>query len=414
MAAGGSAGAAGGGGAGGSSPVGCDGVGATYFVDPINGDDTTATGSGTSGGAPDPTCAFKTVTAALSAIGAAGGVTISIAGPSTLDPSEVYPFTIPVDTTVTATGGAVTVKAIGGAGFMFKKTGSGIDGTLDPAAPVIVEAAGATQAGIAFTVGTDKTNFLRGVTVQNAATSGVRVGGTGADVTIGEAVLVTGSKGSGLSIGDGGAHAWVTVAAGQKTTSFVSNNVGITVAGNSSLTATGAAQGAPQPGGSILVSKNVVAGIDVAQGGNSSPLISLDGVASTANVGSGLRIALGSNIMVRNSVFLQNAQHGIHVLASVGGSGTAANIDLGKGGAFGLNVVQDGATSAISNKGVGICFMPPNAATLEARGNLFGPMKDCSTTAAMLNRLPQCVVAAVGGADLGVTVGTVDTSMCTN
>ena len=410
-AAGGSAGAAAGGsaGAGGSSMMGCDAVGTTYFVDPINGDDATATGSGTNGGAADPSCAFKTVTAALAAIGAAGGVTISIAGPSTLDPAETYPLTIPVNTTVTATGGHVVVKAMGGAGFMFKTTGSGIDGTIDPTSGVVVEAAGASQAGIAFAIGTDKTNFLRGVTVQNAAAAGVRVGGTGSDVTIGEAVLVTSSKGAGLSIGDGGAHAFITVAAGQKDTAFVGNNVGISVSGNSSLTVAGVASAGPQPSGTVSVSKSVAAGIDITQSATGAP-ISLDGVTSFSNGASGLRIALGANITVRNSVFLANTLHGIHVFASAGGSGTAANIDLGKGGSFGLNTVQDSVVSGLGNKGVGICFNPPNATNLLARGNLFGPMKDCSTTAAMLIRVPQCV----GGVDLGVSAGTVDTSMCTN
>ena len=49
-----------------NSCTGCTAAtGNTYFVDPINGDDGTATGSGIAAGVATPSCSFKTVTHAL-------------------------------------------------------------------------------------------------------------------------------------------------------------------------------------------------------------------------------------------------------------------------------------------------------------------------------------------------------------
>ena len=43
-------------------------TGNSYFVDPINGNDLTANGSGRSGAAAAPGCAFKTITRAMQVI----------------------------------------------------------------------------------------------------------------------------------------------------------------------------------------------------------------------------------------------------------------------------------------------------------------------------------------------------------
>ncbi len=56
-----------------NSCTGCSAAtGNKYFVDPMNGDDGTATGSGIAAGVATPSCSFKTVTHALAVAGAVG------------------------------------------------------------------------------------------------------------------------------------------------------------------------------------------------------------------------------------------------------------------------------------------------------------------------------------------------------
>ena len=86
-----------------NSCTGCAAAtGNKYYVDPVNGSDATATGSGIAGGIANPSCSFRTVTRALQVV---GGFAVrrarrsSIVGQSgqtvSLDASETLPIIVP-------------------------------------------------------------------------------------------------------------------------------------------------------------------------------------------------------------------------------------------------------------------------------------------------------------------------------
>ena len=94
-----------------NSCTGCTAAtGNTYFVDPINGDDGTATGSGIAAGVATPTCSFKTVTHALSVastVGAAGPRSSSSARPVRPPSStgETLPIVVPANVAISTKSG---------------------------------------------------------------------------------------------------------------------------------------------------------------------------------------------------------------------------------------------------------------------------------------------------------------------
>ena len=78
-----------------NSCTGCaPATGNKYYVDPVNGSDVSATGSGMVGGVANPSCSFRTVTHALQVVGgfAVAGTQIIVVGQSgqtvSLDASE--------------------------------------------------------------------------------------------------------------------------------------------------------------------------------------------------------------------------------------------------------------------------------------------------------------------------------------
>jgi hypothetical protein len=141
-----------------------------------------------------------------------------------------------------------------------------------------------------------------------------------------------------------------------------------------------------------------------------------NGFSSTGNL-SGIRIHLGSQVKVRNTISLANGRHGIHVLKDGGETGDLSNIDLGKAGDFGKNLLQHQNAEGNINIGMGLCCDIANSTlTLAAEGNTFGMSKDCSVAMATLAKgtgamgNPGC-----GGtsADVGFVPGiTVDIAMC--
>jgi len=97
--------------------TGCAAVtGNKFFVDPVNGNDGTATGSGIAAGIATPSCSFKTVTRALQAVGgfAVPGTQIVIVGThgqtTTLAATEALPIVVPANVTVATSDGPIRLN----------------------------------------------------------------------------------------------------------------------------------------------------------------------------------------------------------------------------------------------------------------------------------------------------------------
>ena len=417
----------------------CDNVtGNNYLVDPVGGDDSKATGSGTAAGAAMVGCSFRTITRALQAIGSspAAGTTITIVGRTTgttalytvavagdTSPVETLPIQVPANVTITSKTGPVKL-ALGNNKVGFNLLGD--KANLQPVAAAALTIDGGTNhvsaAGIVVTAGTGTAN-ISNVTVTNTGDDGIQV--TAGTAQIGSGVHVTGagtaaSRQSGLLVSGGIAN--IVVAAADPNTTFESNTQsGIAVTGAGVLNITGAAV----TGGlrSVIVQSNVNGNIDFGQTPvAATPVSTIDGVYSRASTqGDGLRILASSKIKVRNSVFLANGGNGIRIASA--GAGAAGNslagIDLGATGAAagnpGHNTLQD-QVGGSPNIGAGICVdlaTGAGAQALTAVGNQFAG-RDCTATApGAIKTSTSCT----GAVDLGVTVAngttvTVNTSTC--
>jgi hypothetical protein len=408
----------------------CDAVGTTYVVDPINGSDTIANGSGTSGGAASSRCAFKTVTAAIKAIGAnaaAATLTIAIAGPSTLDAAEVYPLKVPTKTTVTATGGDVAIKiTTDGRVFELSKDGASLDGgsfLLDIDAS---QQKGTTAAGVFVTTGATDASIIRHVRISETAGPGISVNGSGR-VTIQEGVnLRKSGRGNaaraGLAVSDT-AFATLVAPAAAAPILIEEAGVGISVQGGAAIKLTGVPDANAPDKGTIVVLKSLGPGVAISQIagiGGAPALNDIFGLVSYgngagANGGSGLRATYISNVKLRSSVLLANKSHGVHV-ATADGFGPLA-VDLGSAADAGHNVVQHANAQGNINLGAGVCLSPGGAVnlTLPARGNVFG-LSDCAITAATLvkgnNGQGACSQGRDYGIDLNNPTNTIDVTMC--
>jgi hypothetical protein len=393
-------------------------VGTTFVVDPNNGDDAKATGSGTAGGATDPSCAFKTVTAAIAAVnakGTASPTTIEILGTSTVGPGETFPLPVPGNTTVTTSGGLVNVHVPAGkVGFSLTHKASTIDGA---ASGLVIDGGGqplgaSPQVGVAVSGGTDLTDVLTNVTIQGFANEGVTVTGSSGSpggLTIPGGVKITGCGQAispnnsfgifALRIGDGTATVAIDVAANAAPLLVEGNKGGGIVTAGATTTTIKGVPGTTVGTGSVLVAQNGGPGLLVATNTASSGFGTVDvdggvfyqnGLTSGLNPSSGIRVNVGTHFTLANSVSLANGAHGVHVLSNPGGPSLAKPldfIDLGGGSASspGLNVLQDGTNK---NNLVGICLDLLNGGyssqTLDAKNDVFGAAKDCSMTNATL------------------------------
>jgi hypothetical protein len=408
--AGGTGGTAGTGGSGGTGSVTCDPVGTTYHVDPVNGDDAMATGSGMAGGGVTPSCAFKTVTAAFKAINASGtpALEVLIHGPSALAASETYPLVVPKGVRVNTAGGLVTVQKFSGTAFVLKAPGAGIDAeaglTIDG-----TPSGNTGTSGVAAQNGCDVTCYLRRATIQNTAGDGVMVSGV---LSVGAGLTVTGAKSSpngttgfGLRVGDKG-KAFIKATLAEGNIVFSGNALGgILIGANASLDLTGEIDKATQAG-SVWADANTGPGLTV-RGGATLGLAftsDVDGLLTTGSKsGSGIRIEAGSATRVRNSVSLGNQFHGVHVLGN-DNSNNVSMIDLGTKASLGKNIVGLGVLAIKNNGHAGIALtIPPPAGpvapqTLKAAGNTFAVAKDCATVPALLSRDASATCA--GSADV--------------
>jgi collagen type VII alpha len=374
-----------------------------YTVDPVNGKDTTGTGSGAQAG-----CAFKTITRALAVIGTPTLATsITVLGPSTVGANETFPIVLPAKLTLTTGGGAVTVNVPSGDnGFTLNSAGTAVTGATGAPLTISGQNQKATTGISAFGKSTAATT-ISNVTVSGFLDYGIDVGNN-AVLTIGPGVKSTGNT-DGLLVHVSG-HVVIDVPAGSATTSFDSNsNYGINVLANANLTLTGSVTSATAGTGTVTTNKNAAFGLYISQTPGTPPQNVIDGLVSFGNKSAGIGLAAGSNVQLRNSVTLGNSLQGITVGTNVVGASIITDIskiDLGSATSPGLNTVQDAAGGAV-NSGAGICLdLPSGAAALSALGNIFGST-NCSTTAGKLTiNKSSCVSSCAGSpCDLGVSEG---------
>ena len=372
----------------------CDAVGTNrnYLVDPVNGNDTTATGSGTfNGGATQASCRFRTIARALEVIGtpsatttitiigASGGTTAlhMVQGTGDTAPVEELPLTVPNNVTITTQTGPIkmTVPNATTQHEAFRLIGS--NAKLQPASTstaLTIEYANHTTSkpGVIVASGTAT---ISNVTITGSGDDGIQViGGT---ATISNNVHVTSCAKNGLLVSDSGT-AEITASANPSTT-FESNTLyGIQVSGTGVLNITGAAA----TGGSrtVVVQDNTLGNINFESTGT---LSSINNVYSYASHGDGLRIVAGTTtrIRVRNSVFLANSYNGIRIVYPSGTSDSnqLTNIDLGASATssgYGNNKLQD-INTGHPNGGSGLCvelgtdLINYTSQVLKAYGNLF-------------------------------------------
>ncbi len=415
--------------------VACDAAaGGTYYVDPVNGSDAvTSTGSDMAGGATRATCAFKTITHALSVVGApTTATTIVVLGPATVSAGETFPLVVPQNVVIKGQGGAVTVDVPatqptdGGTapadGFVLMYPASGLESlTIDGQS-----LAGA--AGVLVGTGSASSTYLKNVTAQNfTAGAGVAVSGSGV-VTLDEGVVLTKNLDGLVLSGTASASSSNTNQASP--VAFTQNTQdGVLVQGSASISFVGAA--GAMGAGSILASQNATGLVMMQAGpGIDMPASVLTGFVAWKNTVYGLDLQGGSSVKVRSSFFGANAT-GVEVRTSTAtASDDTAYIDLGIASSLGNNTLQsvapsDGAASA-QNTGAGLCFeiLPNKSQTLSAEGNTWvnaaGTASiDCSQASpGALSETTACAAGVdFGGAGVqlvgGASINTVDVHNCT-
>ena len=402
----------------------CNAVsGNKFLVDPVNGNDMTGTGSGFSGSTAAPGCAFKTIARAITVIGATppAGTKIVLVGTlgvttTITSATETLPIILPANVTLTTQGGPIkitllTTAAGNPAGLRFRNNNSGV--TSDALAPLTLDGNG-NVGGVGIqvdpTVATN-TASVSNVTITNPGGDGIRVN-TGV-LNIGAGVVVTGSLTDGLRVQGtiaGGAVtvpgvANINVPAGQAQTLFSGNaSHGIEVTTGGSVNITGV-PGAPIPSGNgtVVATANGQAGLRINQTAGTTGLAtsSINGLVSWFNTNYGARLFTGSQVKIRNSIFLANVQYG--VLVSTAAAGTAAGedvttLDLGKAGDFGKNYLQEPLGTLGPNAGGGICLnlsaytgVGMLTETLPAEGNFMVSSSgttsvDCSSSTATISK----------------------------
>ena len=387
-------------------------TGNTYYVDPVNGHDTTGTGSNSSAG-----CAFKTVTRALAFIGATpnSGTVVNIlpTGSVSSTTGEVFPIHVPTNTTISGSGATATVEVpAASTGFVLSQASSGltllaIDGQTNTA-----------NYGIQVTGGTVT---LSNLSVANMLHDGIHVINA-ASVSIGAGVSST--QNGTATTGADGLHvsntSTVTINVTSGTATHFDNNSahGIYVNGTASiaLTATPGTNGT----GTATTNNNTAAGVWIQQTpGATLPVNTISGLVAWANQGNGIRIVAGSAAQLRNSIVLANAANGVIVSTNTAvtpNSDDTSKIDLGTttGPSYGKNTLQ-ASLGSNPNGNAGICLQLTRTAgsVLNAAGNIFSGPVDCSTSTATLKHGNTCagrVDVAVSAA--GTTTNSIVVSQC--
>jgi hypothetical protein len=404
----------------------CDApTGNSYFVDPVNGSDTIALGSGLAGGAASASCMFKTVTRALAALPAtpAVGTTITIVGVAgqTTDlvvsgaAAEKLPIDIPANVKITTKTGAIALK-LPAAKVGFRLLGNASALLPDPAAPLTIDGGGVSGTGVVYAMtATGDSASVAQVTIKKTNDDGMRVQGGNAVIGAGITVVDSGSatqRQSGLEVTGG--RAAIDVPVGSTIVFQHNSEHGIKVTGKGELDITGKPSGAPGEGkGSVVVRENGDAGIQLGQNPAESTRKTndIDGVVAHINQGPGLRVLGGSKLKLRNSVLLANGGSGLLIepfAAGAAGSDVTA-IDLGIAGDPGKNVFQS-LLGSNPNTGAGICVdlnLAAGSPTVKARGNIFagaGAVLDCSVTPAPATKIAVADTCGGGGGQVNVGV----------
>jgi len=409
--------------------------GSRFLVDPVNGNDTTANGSGMSGASAAPGCAFKTLTRALQVIpstppagtkivivGQAGGPAVGLAAGDTL------PITLPANTMLTTQTGPVTITLLttaagNPAGFRLLNAGSAING--DPAAPLTLE--GNDVSGIAVQISATMANYassISNVTIQNTNGDGIRV--TAGALTIGAGVVVSSSNQDGLRVSGGSAT--INNPSGSQTLFTGSGQYGIEVSGLGSVNITGT-PGAPVPSmnGTVLATFNTTAGIRVAQTGVALALNNVNGVVAWGNGSRDVWVLGGSRFKLRNSV-LGAGPEAIRLSSSVAtvAGNDLSQIDLGTPSDFGHNYIQvpNGALGVHSGAGICVVLSGGLGATFDvlAAGNFMttagnpGTQLNCANAGGTVSAAANCTGRVSFGnatpATLPTTTVTRNLSMC--
>jgi hypothetical protein len=407
-----------------NSCTGCTAAtGNIYFVDPINGDDGTATGSGVAAGVATPTCSFKTVTHALSVastVGAAGTkiVVVGVSGMTTFLGGETLPIVVPANVAISTKDGPIRLNLPAGSDSSFggfRLVGDQSVIAPDPSAPITIDgSSNSSGIGIAVSPGAGKTTAISYVTVQNSGGNGIAV--TNGTLNIGQGVTVTNAgsaskRHDGLNIAGGTVN--IAVPAGQTTTSFTNNTEhGIYVTGAAVLNITGVPVLPPNGQGTVVVSDNAFDGLEIFEAAGAAPISTVNGLVAWHNTKQGIQLFGGERIKLRNSVVLKNALSGILVASSA--ANDLATIDLGAAGDPGRNLLQAAAGSNPNQSGLCISVSAVEGTlTLPAEGNVFAGPTDCASSTTAIVRSSSCT----GGVDLGIiaasgTAVTVDLASC--
>jgi hypothetical protein len=408
-------------------------TGNRYLVDPINGSDATATGSGVAGGVPSPACSFRTVTRALAVAGgfAVPGTQIVIVGQTgqttTLTGGETLPILVPMNVTITTTNGPIRLNLPASAdpnfanvaGFQLAGNQAAI--APDASAPILIDGATNTSGiGIGASPGAGRTASISYVALQQTGGHGIAV--TNGTLNIGQGVTVTGAgtaakRADGLNIRGGTVN--INVAAGQAATTFNNNTQhGIYVAGSGVVNITGVplTVTAPNGQGTVTANGNVFAGLSIFEFPGASAMSTVNGLVAWGNMQNGLRLYGGARVKVRNSVLLANLLNGTLITAydMTAPGNDLSQIDLGRPSDPGRNWLQGAMGSNPDLAGVCVSMSPNQGTlTLSAQGNIFAGPLDCTTSTAAVTRSAVCG----GYVDLGVisaagTTVTVDVAMC--
>ncbi|HEY4393475.1 MAG TPA: hypothetical protein VGP64_05415 [Polyangia bacterium] len=393
----------------------CNAVsGNKWYVDPINGNDNTATGSDMSGTSVAPGCAFKTIKKLLNVMPSTpfAGTQIIIVGPdaSGLAAGETYPITIPTNTTLTSSSGAVTITVpSGGTLFQLNNNASAISGGAGAA--LVLDGAGHTgNFAILNSPGTSTfTSSVSNLTIQNTNNDAIRV--SAGTLTVGAGVTLTGSNQDGIRILGGAAN--INNLSGAETLFSSNTRFGIEVGTLGSVSISGTPGSIPSNSGTVVASGNTAAGIQINQTPGGAGLVtnSINGLVSWGNADDGMRLFGGSLVKVRNSVFLGNgvqngvstARYGVIVSgANVASGDDVSKIDLGKAGDPGKNWLQTPLSAVGNNTGGGLCVALSNCTgaclggmgsiteTVSAEGNEMvstgGAQVDCSASTSAITR----------------------------
>ena len=393
----------------------CDAVpvldGLTLHVDPVSGDDQ-ATGSGTRSGAPRAACALRSLTRATSLATAAGkkSMKIVIDVSATVGSLETFPIAVPGNTTIAPAPGVVVTVLVGaGDGFTMSNAGA----TLDA---LILDGQGTATNGIAVTAGTPGSpNVVSGVEVKGFTSAGVRASGSAVmTLTAGANLHENGTASSASSAGLLATDTAVVTVNGDGASELhptqlsLNHARGIEALGQAQVNLTGTPSALTPGAGTVVVRMNSLDGVWIEQllvaSGAAPPQgMTMTGLVSTLNGGSGIHVFGGSGVKVRGSYLSNNTAHGVHVQTDPafinGGAGandgnTITRLDFGVAGDLGHNVLQDDANP---NTLKGACLDLAGGGglggLLALEGNVFaagGSRVDCASIAGSLAATNEC------------------------